>query len=182
MRISSNLSQNQNINFSGEIDLESTRLARKIGTKIYNGLQAKAKEFDKNTILSMEEQASNIGPFYPIYIRNPKLGVHVFVDMARKEDLPEAIERIKPSSVAEDLVRTSIRYIKKNASCRPINDVSYKILKREAKENLRIQREFGIKKPFWAEAKKSMVKADICEDLTSKCKKSTAKTLLSFLI
>lgn len=147
------------INFNGRVDRKSVKLAKKLGGDVLENLEQKAKGLSKNTVLTVTDGADR-NVLTGIYAYNTKLGTKVHVDWTNNANLASAVEKIDPAKVEEKIVDESIKHIKQEANTYPLRGFARKMLKADAKEVLNIEREFGINKPFWGDAKKLMTEAE----------------------
>ena len=156
--MNNSISYQPSVNFNGRVDRKSVKLAKKLGGDVLENLEQKAKGLSKNTVLTVTDGADR-NVLTGIYAYNTKLGTRVHIDWTNNANLAEAVKKIDPAKVEEKIVDESIKNIKQAANTYPMRSFAKKMLKADAKEILNIEREYGINKPFWGDAKKLITEA-----------------------
>ncbi|MCR5266579.1 MAG: hypothetical protein K6E29_08325 [Cyanobacteria bacterium RUI128] len=146
----------QSVNFNGKVDKKSAKLAKELGGEVLENIQNLASKTSKNTTIKLNE----MGGEYGVYAFNNKMGYGLTVGMVPKEKLAKTIGIINPKRVDEGIVNSAIKSIKETAASGPMNTTEKKMLREEARETLKLQREIGVQKPFWSETKKLMAEAE----------------------
>ena len=146
----------QNVNFNGRVDKKSAKLAKQMGGEIYENLQNLADKTHKNTMIKLCDMNGEYG----IRAFNVKIGHGLTVGLAPKNKLADTLKNIDAKRVDESIVNAAIKNIKEEAAINSMNTTEKKMLKAEAKETLKLQRDLGLKQPFWSETKQLMAEAD----------------------
>ena len=157
----SNIGYQQSPSFNGRVDKKSAKLAKEIGGSALENLQNLAGNTSKNTVLKLNEMGSDIG----IYAYNQKTGHGLTVGLASKENLGRTVGSLVGKNVDQGIINASVRNIKEAAISGPLNTTEKKFLRQEVKDTLAMQREVGVKMPFWSETKQLMAEADRRADL-----------------
>ena len=142
----------QNVNFNGRVDKKTAKLAKKMGGEVLENLEGLAGKTGKDTVIKLNE----MGGEYGIYAFNRKIGSGLTVGLSPETHLAETLKNIDSRRVEEGIVNASIRNIKNEAAAGPMSTVEKKMLREDARETLKLQRQLGIKEPFWGETKKIM--------------------------
>ena len=151
----------QNVNFNGRVDKKSAKLAKEMGGEIYENLQNLASKTHKNTMIKLCDMNGE----YAIRAYNVKIGHGLNVGLAPQAELANTLKNIDAKRVDEGIVNSAIKNIQEEAALGAMNTTEKKMLRADAKETLKLQRDLGLQKPFWSETKKIMAEAEIRADL-----------------
>ena len=153
----SGINNNQNVNFCGSVDRKSAKLAKNLSSEVYEALSEMAKSLHKKAIVSIEPKGE-LTSQYTLYAYDPRFYGKYSLDLSETGSMAQKIREINPTEVEETIINEGINTLQKSADF-PINTTERRMIKAEAKDILKVQRETGIYRPFWGDINEIIRKA-----------------------